>query len=142
MMLTFSEPSVKNLLDLQHAVPCAVVPRIAMMKGALVPPMSQAEDKEWVDEAQALLEWLALLSLDSPRVSHEDSIDPFLSRYEVPDFNNAEPTGVIRVRWQGLLPAQWVTNLWLSSLWVPSFYNLMLSLEFASLTVWQMLTLG
>ena len=56
----------------------------------LVPPLhppgeDDANSAQDFDEHVAdIFEWLSLLSLESPRILSADTIDPYLSRYEVP----------------------------------------------------------
>jgi ribonuclease P/MRP protein subunit RPP40 len=60
----------------------------------------------------SLLEWIALVQINSPRVSGEDDIDPFLSRYSVPE--NCEPSDLISVKWHGYISSRWVMELFLA----------------------------
>jgi len=62
-------------------------------------------------EAEELLEWLMLVTLDSERVREEDKIDPFLSRYEVPRLGPANAAAEVqtrdltRLRYRGFMPS-------------------------------------
>ncbi|KAJ6089727.1 hypothetical protein N7467_004943 [Penicillium canescens] len=60
----------------------------------------------------SLLEWIALVQIKSPRVSGEDDVDPFLSRYSVPE--NCEPSDLISVKWHGYISSRWVMELFLA----------------------------
>jgi ribonuclease P/MRP protein subunit RPP40 len=52
-----------------------------------------------------LYEWLSLVRLQSPRIQVGDQIDPYLSRYQVPE---GEAKGKIcRISWQGFLAPSW-----------------------------------
>jgi ribonuclease P/MRP protein subunit RPP40 len=63
----------------------------------------------------ALLEWLHLISLGSPRIKASDNVDPFLSRYEVPDLGcGLETMDMVRVRWRGFIPPQFVREIFLA----------------------------
>ncbi|KAM5381777.1 hypothetical protein ACJZ2D_002997 [Fusarium nematophilum] len=67
------------------------------------------------DAATDCYEWLSLVRLGSPRVESQDSIDPYLSRYQVPgDANNT--TRICKISWQGFFSAQWLRELLLSIL--------------------------
>ncbi|KAF2274571.1 uncharacterized protein EI97DRAFT_422272 [Westerdykella ornata] len=67
------------------------------------------------EESLALLEWLHLIFLESPRVRAEDHIDPFLSRYEVPDLGfGVETRKMVRVRWRGFIAPQFVREVFLA----------------------------
>jgi ribonucleases P/MRP protein subunit RPP40 len=67
------------------------------------------------DDALSLLEWLHLVNLESPRLHAQDSIDPFLSKYEVPTFNEKGTItkDIVRVRWRGLIPPQFAREIFL-----------------------------
>jgi ribonuclease P/MRP protein subunit RPP40 len=67
------------------------------------------------DEAMSLLEWVNLLSLNSPRVRTKDNIDPHLSRYEVPDYGDGLcARNMVCVRWKGFMPPAFVRDVFLS----------------------------
>ncbi|KAF2120803.1 ribonuclease P 40kDa subunit-domain-containing protein [Lophiotrema nucula] len=64
--------------------------------------------------SMALLEWLHLANLNSPRVRQDNQIDSFLSRYEVPDFGGEIVSqGLVRVRWRGFISPRFVRELYL-----------------------------
>ncbi|KAG5953137.1 hypothetical protein E4U53_006720 [Claviceps sorghi] len=58
-------------------------------------------------------EWLSLFRLESPRVQSGDSIDTFLSRYEVAgsEHGEGEQTDVCRISWVGLIGSTWFQTL-------------------------------
>lgn len=61
-----------------------------------------------------LLEYIDLLQLGSPRVQSTDQVDPFISRYSVPESSSEREleTQKVRVlRWEGLIHAQWMLAL-------------------------------
>ena len=60
------------------------------------------------DFSTDIYEWLSLVQLESPRVNADDSIDPFLSRYTVPETpadSIAEP--LVKISWHGFLSPAW-----------------------------------
>ncbi|KAL1857269.1 hypothetical protein Plec18167_004747 [Paecilomyces lecythidis] len=67
------------------------------------------------DDVQALCqefsEWIALVSLGSPRVVAGDSVDPYLSRYSVPQVELSKPSDLVSLKWRGLIPAHWINQL-------------------------------
>ncbi|GJP94974.1 hypothetical protein CBS63078_3025 [Aspergillus niger] len=84
----------------------------------LVPPLPGAEitdesrgAAELEDHCNELSEWLAMVSLESPRVSAHDDVDPYLCRYSVPDLDNAKSTSLVSLKWQGLVPSRWIIEL-------------------------------
>lgn len=94
-------------------------PALVRHPGTLAPPIEGTDLNEDVpeedlrDRCDSLCEWLALVSLDSPRVSADDSIDPYLSRYEVPNADKAAPSNLVSIKWHGLIPSQWITQLFI-----------------------------
>lgn len=73
-----------------------------------VEDMTEGEAQEYCGN---LAEWLALVQMGSPRVQ-EDDIDPYLSRYAVPDAEQT-PADLVSLKWRGLISSQWVTELFL-----------------------------
>ncbi|KZF22326.1 hypothetical protein L228DRAFT_150571 [Xylona heveae TC161] len=84
----------------------------------LVPPLSPPDDATshpgygFQDYSVEVHEWLGLVALGSSRVRPNDSIDPYLCRYEVPDLANSREEQVTRLQWRGLLPAKWIAELY------------------------------
>jgi ribonuclease P/MRP protein subunit RPP40 len=86
-----------------------------------IPPISSDEITSFTTEADRqnylddIAEWLALVSLESPRISANDDIDPYLSRYAVPEHQLAEPpsSSIVRLQWHGLIPPAWTTQLFI-----------------------------
>lgn len=78
------------------------------LSGDAVEGMSEGEAQEYCG---GLAEWLALVQMDSPRVK-EDDIDPYLSRYAVPD---AEETRVdlVSLKWHGFISCHWALRVFL-----------------------------
>ncbi|OJJ82147.1 ribonuclease P protein subunit p40 [Aspergillus glaucus CBS 516.65] len=82
----------------------------------LVPPsqmdITESTPSEDVQEhCNALSEWLAMVALESPRVTANDTIDPYLSRYSVPDAEDSNPTNLISLKWHGFINSRWITQL-------------------------------
>lgn len=66
-------------------------------------------------------EWLALATLQSPRLKATDRIDPYLCRYTVPAYLDGDLTGpdhdvvdLVVLEWRGFLSAAFVTALLVS----------------------------
>ena len=87
-------------------------------KGVLVPSFGSIDDaiaesgffEDWALERH---EWLGLVALQSPRVCVDDKIDPYLSRYSVPDSDSAVVSDVVVLKWSGFIPALWIRSLWI-----------------------------
>jgi ribonuclease P/MRP protein subunit RPP40 len=68
------------------------------------------------DESLSMLEYLHLLSLNSPRLNAKDDIDPHLSRYEVPDFGSGITTrNLVCIRWKGFIPSAFIRDIFLTT---------------------------
>lgn len=52
-----------------------------------------------------IYEWLSLIRLESPRVLAGDQIDPFLSRYQVPE--GGTQAKVCKISWRGFIAPSW-----------------------------------
>ncbi|KAK0743419.1 ribonuclease P 40kDa subunit-domain-containing protein [Schizothecium vesticola] len=52
-----------------------------------------------------IYEWLSLIRLESPRVHAGDQIDPFLSRYQVPE--GGTRAKVCKISWHGFISPSW-----------------------------------
>jgi ribonuclease P/MRP protein subunit RPP40 len=97
-------------------------PKVAMVHNVLTPILTvgclpACYEQE---DAMALLEWIHLIALSSPRLLSTDNIDPFLSRYEVPTLMSgscsAKPLTsktFAHLRWTGFIPPQFVRVLFL-----------------------------
>lgn len=88
----------------------------------LVPPsqmdITESTPNEDVQEYyNALSEWLAMVALESPRVTANDTIDPYLSRYSVPDADDSNPTNLISLKWHGFINSRWITQLLITLLY-------------------------
>lgn len=66
------------------------------------------EKDEFVTE---IYEWLSLIRLQSPRIDPSDDIDPYLSRYQLPQSRDGNPTNLCKVSWQGFFSSRWVRQI-------------------------------
>ncbi|GAD99363.1 hypothetical protein AOR_1_694184 [Paecilomyces variotii No. 5] len=82
-----------------------LVPQINM--GDLI----DASQDDVQDLCQEFSEWIALVSLGSPRVVAGHSVDPYLSRYSVPQVELSKPSDLVSLKWSGLIPARWINQL-------------------------------
>lgn len=74
--------------------------------------VSGAETQELPDFASEIYEWLSLIRLQSPRVSPTDSIDPYLSRYQVPGEPGTQTASKLcTVTWEGFLSPSFARQL-------------------------------
>ncbi|OJJ49374.1 hypothetical protein ASPZODRAFT_1466817 [Penicilliopsis zonata CBS 506.65] len=63
------------------------------------------------DHYGRISEWLAMVSLASPRVSARDSVDPYLSRYAVENVEETSISNIVSLKWHGLINSQWIMQL-------------------------------
>ncbi|KAJ5777993.1 hypothetical protein N7520_001239 [Penicillium odoratum] len=87
----------------------------------VIPPLSGlvAKDTPEVELQEAcgsFSEWIALVQMRSPRVSAGDDVDPYLSRYSVPDLDKASTSELISLKWHGLISTKWILHLFSSLL--------------------------
>ena len=75
---------------------------------SLQPPttLDPAYDGDFEDYSAEVHEWLALILLESPRISKDDDIDPLLSRYVVTG-DSVASSSLTKVTWQGFLSPMW-----------------------------------
>lgn len=85
--------------------PVAQIPPLSMDEVA-----SQSSPVALEDYCNDISEWLALVSLQSPRIAADDAIDPYLSRYSVPESTNPQPTALVSLRWQGVMTSRWISH--------------------------------
>ncbi|WEW61568.1 ribonuclease P subunit [Emydomyces testavorans] len=100
-------------------------PKISSLHNILTPPLTQSTfQTAQGDQASSLLretcaatqEWLALVRLEAPRIRADDSIDPYLSRYTVPDREHCTSSNLVKLTWTGLIPSKWITQLFIATL--------------------------
>ncbi|KAF2131520.1 hypothetical protein P153DRAFT_286318 [Dothidotthia symphoricarpi CBS 119687] len=106
----------KEMLSKHAPKICSIEPSVIKMRNVLVPKLSVHNLASLYEEEDALslLEYCRMLSLDSPRLSETDDIDPHLSRYEVPDFEHGtSPRSMVCVRWRGFIPSSFARDLFL-----------------------------
>ncbi|KAK5121545.1 hypothetical protein LTR16_004319 [Cryomyces antarcticus] len=95
-----------------------VQPECLRMSRVAVPQFPTTLKEDDVLETTELLEWLGLVTIDSPRVRIDDNIDPYLSRYALPGFDSpgeedstAVARELVRLRWHGFIPPKFITQL-------------------------------
>lgn len=119
--LTARPEQLQSPILKHHPILRTCTPHIARLASILVPPLAPPETdadtashrEDFEEYAVDTSEWLGLLALDSARVQAVDSIDAYLSRYEVPCRSESQKMDLVRIRWRGLLSAKWITRLYL-----------------------------
>ena len=110
-------PDVQSLpIAKHHPVNLECSPQQKSTKRVRVPdlsPRSSDSDDGFEDWALEAYEWLSLVAMESPRICSEDAIDPFLSRYQVPDGDLFEIFDIVTLTWTGFIPAAWVRQVFI-----------------------------
>ncbi|KAI1376999.1 ribonuclease P 40kDa subunit [Hypoxylon crocopeplum] len=82
---------------------------------SLKPPLAILESRPRLDLDEFstdIYEWLSLIRLESPRVTVDDNIDPYLSGYAVPgDPEEAQESKLCRISWRGFIPPKWTQQI-------------------------------
>ncbi|KAF2002816.1 hypothetical protein P154DRAFT_461731 [Amniculicola lignicola CBS 123094] len=94
-----------------------IAPTANVLERGLAPEITVAHLANLYDQdsSLALLEWLHMMSLPSPRLQKSDRIDPYLSRYEVPDLGHGLATkNIVCVRWNGFISPEFIKGLFLT----------------------------
>lgn len=117
---SFAESGIADKpLRVHHPQVVDCAPVHVTHRDVLTPPlnardiMDATSEDDMQEYCNELSEWLALVSLDSPRVSADDDVDPYLSRYVVPCVDDAKPSALVSVKWHGLIPSQWIMQLFI-----------------------------
>lgn len=118
-VLTYRSVPTPDPLDTFNPTRCTASPEVFQDLDttipSLEPPASLASDSNTQDLSDAvseIYEWLSLIRLQSPRVSSADTIDPYLSRYEVPGEPGQQSAAKLcTITWQGFLPPKFARQL-------------------------------
>lgn len=113
----FQPPSSETETPIAKHCPMlkSIRPTITNLPNTLVPTITSVSDMYDADAAADLLEWLGLVSLDSPRIRADDSIDPYLSRYQVPELSESGPVArnLVKMQWYGFIPPTFVRDVYM-----------------------------
>lgn len=116
--------SIERPIAKHYPVTTLVSPQTRTNKAVLLPNLNPAlsanSDDAFQDWALETYEWLSLLGIESPRILVGDSVDPFLCRYRLPcpqgdSREYFDSLDMVSVTWRGLLPAQWIRNLFMKA---------------------------
>ncbi|KAF2264476.1 hypothetical protein CC78DRAFT_494908 [Lojkania enalia] len=111
-----SLPEGREQISKHHPYVQTTRPMPVVFERIIVPDLTLADLSQLYEQENslALVEWLHLISLESPRIRSDDKIDSFLSRYEVPNFGSGASTkNMVHVRWNGFIPPNFVQSLFL-----------------------------
>ncbi|CDM36796.1 Ribonuclease P, Rpp40 [Penicillium roqueforti FM164] len=81
--------------------------------GKVLENMSEDDLQEYCG---SLSEWIAMVQMASPRLSGEDDVDPYLSRYAAPDAEEGQASDLMSLKWHGLISSRWTMQLFLNML--------------------------
>ena len=102
--ITKHHPVIKECSPQQKATERVHVPNLS-------PPYSLDSDDDFEDWTLEISEWLSLVALESPRILSGDAIDPFLSRYQIPNNDSGQFSNMLTLTWTGFIPATWIRYL-------------------------------
>ncbi|EXJ82044.1 hypothetical protein A1O1_08112 [Capronia coronata CBS 617.96] len=131
--ITAHHPTIINLSPSVEMLPNVLIPS-TLTTNVLTHPVlakttsshgntsTSSAPEELQESVLDLFEYIDMLSLASPRVQTTDRVDPFISRYQVPDLydpihegshapKKTRPQNVKVMTWTGLIPVQWVLEL-------------------------------
>ncbi|EHK26955.1 uncharacterized protein TRIVIDRAFT_175722 [Trichoderma virens Gv29-8] len=108
-----------DLLQSLNAAEMTSSPRLSTDTGIYQIPLripstilAQGDREALEYSATELYEWLSLVRLESPRVVAGDTIDPYLSRYALPEADSTvAQVQVCKLSWQGFLSSSWLRSL-------------------------------
>ena len=85
---------------------------IIVPEPSLKPPANVLSeyDGDFEDFAVNIHEWLAMISLGSPRINLNDQIDPVISRYASPAVSTTA-SKLVKITWRGFLAPSWAHKL-------------------------------
>ncbi|KAH8697504.1 putative ribonuclease P protein subunit p40 [Talaromyces proteolyticus] len=102
------QPKLRNCRFSEIDHPPMYVP--ALSTNEIASAVSQNRLEDYCND---ISEWLALVSLESPRIQVNDVIDRYLSRYSVPqsDTGQLQSLALVTLRWHGIMTSNWITRL-------------------------------
>jgi ribonucleases P/MRP protein subunit RPP40 len=110
-------------IDAFQPIQYDVKPSAVQLNETRVPAFPDTFDEDDYEDSAELLEWVTLVTAESPRTQQNDRIDPYLSRYEVPQFQQdegTEPSTLVqhltKYRWHGFIPATFAYKVMLAAL--------------------------
>lgn len=78
--------------------------------------LEQMSEEDLQECCGSLSEWIAMVQMNSPRILGKDDIDPYLSRYAVPNADESRVSHLMSLKWHGLISSRWVMELFLNLL--------------------------
>ncbi len=120
-MLTEGEALSPDPLDAHFPVRKTASPIVAKAIQVKVPSLQPPEEQDpsyesdFEDYAEGILEWLSLITIGSPRVDLNDTVDPFLARY-VPPGDTFTSCRLVTVTWRGFIPSSWANKVFVEIL--------------------------
>ncbi|KAF7716941.1 Uncharacterized protein PECH_000667 [Penicillium ucsense] len=94
-------------------------PKKTNLSRVSMPPLqglvsSHMSEDDMQQKCGAFSEWIALVQLKSSRISADDEVDPYLSRYEVqvPGYEVCRTVNLVSLKWQGIISSKWILDLY------------------------------
>lgn len=105
-----SQPQLKTCESQEIGHEQVVMPSFCE-NGKVLEEMSEGDLQEYCG---SLFEWIAMVQMNSPRVSGADDIDPYLSRYAVPDADGSAVSDLMSLKWHGFISSRWIMQLFVN----------------------------
>ncbi|OQE43322.1 hypothetical protein PENCOP_c003G01752 [Penicillium coprophilum] len=86
--------------------------------------LEEMSEGDLQEHCGVLSEWIAMVQMASPRVSGDDDVDPYLSRYAVPNADESQTSDLMSLKWHGLISSRWIMQLFLDLLQSTKVNNL------------------
>jgi ribonucleases P/MRP protein subunit RPP40 len=97
----------------------SVEPLKTSLQDVLLPNFPRTLTREDHEQFASLLEWITLVTNLAPKVLHDDAIDSYLSRHQVP-YSSGQDHGtaldIVRLRWAGFASPKFVSQILLAAL--------------------------
>lgn len=117
--ITENKPIQKLQPQLATCEPQEVIHEQILMPQLYGKALEEMPERDLQEYCGSLSEWFAMVQMVSPRISQNDDINPYLSRYAVPDVEQSRATDLVSLKWHGLISCRWVMKLFL--LWVTNY---------------------
>ncbi|KAF8422065.1 ribonuclease P 40kDa subunit-domain-containing protein [Tirmania nivea] len=133
------------ILEKLGSAPRILQPHIEISGPLTVPSFSAPEGagpirgteytrETWKEWALDIHEWLGMVAIDADRIKANDTVDPYLSTYQVPN-PSKNPQKVTRLRWRGMIPAGFIHQTWTDLCGLLASKKLPAAVEWAAITV-------
>lgn len=111
--ITENKPIQKLQPQLATCEPQEVIHEQILMPQLYGKALEEMPERDLQEYCGNLSEWFAMVQMVSPRISQNDDINPYLSRYAVPDVEQSRAIDLVSLKWHGLISCRWIMKLFL-----------------------------